>query len=181
MSKTKIDITKSVMSKIDAGEIRMKPRWYFLLGSLGMLVGLVSFSIVTVFLISLVSFSLRTHGPMGEIRYQQLLAGFPWWAVGLSFIGLIGGVFLLKKYDFSYQKNFALIILAFVGSIILAGLAIDYLNLNSLWSKGGIMRGLYQRYDGGYGFRSKDASGTYRQSDQFWGRGRGQILNNLDN
>ena len=52
---------------------------------------------------------------------------------------------MLKKYDFSYKKNFHLIIIGIITSIIIAGLFIDYLGLNDVWSHQGIMRRLYQQ------------------------------------
>ena len=141
------------MSRIKAGKVHMKPRWYFVLGTLGMITGLAGLAIVSVFLISLVSFSLRTHGPMGDIRYQQILASFPWWAPVIALVGIIGGLLLLKKFDFSYKKNFLMIIIIFVGSVIIVGLAIDYLGIDSMWARGGMMRGLYQQYGGNYQHR----------------------------
>jgi len=164
MSKTKVNITDSVMSRIKTGEVRMKPKMYFILGTLGMITGVVGLAIVSVFLISLVSFSLRTHGPMGDVRYQQLLASFPWWAPIIALIGILGGVFLLKKFDFSYKKNFLMIIIIFIGSVVIAGLAIDYLGIDSLWARGGMMRGIYQQYGGNYQRR---------------GQGRGWMQNNF--
>lgn len=128
----------------------MKPRWYFMLGTFGMTVGLVCLAIVSVFLVSLASFSLRTHGPMGDVRYQQILASFPWWAPVIALVGITGGIFLLKKFDFSYKNNFLIIIIIFVGSIIITGVAIDYLGIDSLWTRGGMMRGLYQQYGGNF-------------------------------
>jgi hypothetical protein len=144
MSKTKINITDSVMTRIKTGKVRMKPKMYFILGTLGLITGVVGLAIVSVFLISLVSFSLRTHGPMGDIRYQQMLASFPWWAPMIALVGIIGGVFLLNKFDFSYKKNFPVIIIIFIASIIIAGWAIDYLGVDSLWAKRGMMQRLYQ-------------------------------------
>jgi len=163
MQKPKVNITENVMSRIKTGGIRMKPKWYFVLGTLGMIIGLVGLAIVTVFLISLVSFSLRTHGPMGDIRYQQLLSNFPWWAPLIALVGLLGGILMLKKFDFSYKNNFLMITAIFIGSIIIAGLAIDYLGIDSLWARGGMMRKLYQQYGGDYQHR---------------GQGRGRFIYN---
>lgn len=148
MSKHKIDITKKVMSKIKTGQIKMKPKWYFWLGSLSMFIALVGLVIVSIFLISLVTFSLRSHGPMGAIRYQQIVSSFPWWAPIIIVIGLITGIILLKKYDFSYKKNFIFIIIIFVSAVLLAGILMDILGFDNLWIKRGPMRRFYQQYDG---------------------------------
>jgi len=105
--------------------------------------------ILSTFLISLMSFSLRTHGPMGTVRYQEMLSSFPFWAVGLAIAGLFLGVVVLKKFEFSYKKNFLFIVLTFVIAVLISGWLVDYLGLDRAWSKQGQMRKLYQRYDGG--------------------------------
>lgn len=148
MSKHKIDITKKVMSKIKTEQIKMKPKWYFWLGSLSILVALVGLFFVLIFLISLITFSLRSHGPMGAIRYQQILFSFPWWAPIVIAIGLIIGTVLLKKYDFSYKHNFLVIIIIFISAILLTGIFINTFGLDNFWIKRGPMKRFYQNYDG---------------------------------
>ena len=104
MRNKKINITEKVMKKIKNEKITMRPKWYFWLGSAVLFIAIVSLMIVTVFLISLVTFSLRNRGgPMAIVRYQQIVSNFPWWAVVVSILGLISGITLLKKYDFSYN------------------------------------------------------------------------------
>ena len=147
MSKIKKDITNDVMVRIKREHITMKPRWYFIVGSLAMVLGLIGLSIVSIFFVNIIVFSLRTHGPMGAIRYQQLLSSFPWWAPVLVFIGLGFGIWMLKKYDFSYRKNFLLVILGFVTAIIISGVLIDYLGINTFLLRQGQMRRFYQRID----------------------------------
>ena len=150
MSKHKIDITKNVMSKIKTEQIKMKPKWYFLFGSLFIFLALISLIIVSIFLISLITFSLKSHGPMGAIRYQQIISNFPWWAPIIVIIGLVTGIFLLKKYDFSYKKNFLFIIVIFISAVLFSGVLIDILGFDSLWIKRGPMRKFYQQYNGDY-------------------------------
>jgi hypothetical protein len=181
MSKKQLNITDNVMSRIESGQVHMKPKWYFLLGSLGMIMGVIGLIIISVFLVSLASFSLRTHGPMGEIRYQQMLSEFPWWALVVAIACLSAGILLLKKYDFSYKNNFILIVAALVGSVIIAGLAVDYLNIDSQWARGGLIRRLYQQYDGGYGRRFDGQSKSDYQKNEFRGQGRGMQLRNINN
>ena len=147
MSKHQIDITKNVMLKIKTEQIKMKSKWYFWLGSLLIFIALVGLAIISIFLISLVTFSLKNHGPMGAVRYQQIISNFPWWAPIIIIIGLVTGIILLKKYDFSYKRNFAFIILIFISAVLLAGILVDTLGLDNFWIKRGPMRRLYQQYN----------------------------------
>ena len=136
------------MARIEHEHIAMKPKWLFALGSLAMGIGVAGSAIVAVFLVSLISFSLRTHGPMGDIRFQQLISNFPWWAPIVSFAGILIGIWLLRKYDFSYKRGFVTIALIFIFGIIASGFLIDYLGLEALWSRRGPMQRFYERYDG---------------------------------
>lgn len=136
------------MAKVKSKEILMKPRWYFVLGSILTLIGLVGFSIGAVFLVNVTLFLLRRHGPMGQWRLQLMLSSFPWWIPVLAIVGVIVGIWLLKKYDFSYRKNFPLIIAGFILSIVLAAFILDYVGLNDLWSRQGPMRRFYQQIEG---------------------------------
>ncbi len=148
MSNQEINITENVMNKIKSGKAKMKSRWYFLLGSTIATIGIVFLVTTLVFLIHLIIFSLRTHGPMGDIRYDQMVSNFPWWAPVIAIIGVSFGIWILKKFDFSYKKNFIFIVIGFILAIILAGWFIDYLGFNNFMERGP-MRGLYQQQDGG--------------------------------
>lgn len=136
------------MSRIKREHIAMKPKWYFIMGSLAMVAGLVGLSILSIFFVNIIAFSLRTHGPMGAIRYQQQLLSFPWWAAVLVIIGLGFGIWTLKKYDFSYRKNFLLVMLGFVIAIIISGVLIDYIGVNTFLSRQRQMKRFYQQIEG---------------------------------
>lgn len=144
-------ITGSVMDRIKKKEIRMKPHWYFLAGSILLVVGIAAALAISVFLVSLTVFSLRTHGPMVQLRLNQLLATFPWWAPLIALLGIGAGIGLLRRYDFSYRKNFLLIAGGLILVVVLVGWFIDYSGLDDFWMGGRMMRGIYQQYDGGSG------------------------------
>jgi hypothetical protein len=141
------EIEKTVMAMVKANEIAMKPKWYFMLGSLLSMVGLVGLSIGAIFLINLTLFLVQRHGPMGQWRLQQILNSFPWWVPILAIIGLGLGIWLLKKYDLAYKKNFWLIVAGFIISVFLAAFILDYSGLNSIWSHQGPMRRFYQQLE----------------------------------
>lgn len=142
----KIDIQQIVMSQISSGKIRPLPRWYFVLGSILSLFGLVGLIIFAIFITNLIFFMLRSHGPMFSTRLTQIINSFPWWLVILASMSIIGGIFLLKKYDFSYQKNFRLIIVLFIISVIFSAWVIDNLGLNESLLRKNQFKPFYQRF-----------------------------------
>jgi hypothetical protein len=145
--KNQLKLAEKVMSQVKTGQIVMKPKWYFVTGSLLMFSGIVALSVGTIFLVNLTAFSLRSHGPMASWRLQMMLNSFPWWAPMLAVVGVVLGVNLLKKYDFSYQKNFKLIVISFVLAVLATGFLIDKLGLNDYWQRRGEMRQIYQRLE----------------------------------
>lgn len=137
-------VEETVMEKIRSGKVSMKPRWYFIAGSLLMSLGVLGISIGAIFLTNISIFLLRQHGPMGEWKLQLMLNSFPWWIPILAVIGIVIGIILLKRYDFSYKRNFRIIMLFFITLVILSALLIDILGLNDTWFRQGPMRGFYQ-------------------------------------
>ena len=134
------------MEKVRSNEIAMKPRWYFVAGSILMVAGLAACSVAAVFMMNLTLFLLREHGPRGEWRLQQMLESFPLWIPILAVVGVVAGVWLLKKYDFSYKYNFWLIGAGFIVVILLSALILDFTGLNDTWFRQGPMRGMYRQY-----------------------------------
>ena len=146
MSKELKNITDSVMNEIHQGKIKMKPRIYFILGSILTFIGLISSIVISIFLFGLIRFSLRTHGPMGQYRFDQLLSNFPWWIIILAIFGLILGIWLIRKYDFSYKIKPWVVILGFVLAIVIAGWFIDVVGLNDILFHYGPMKGFMNGY-----------------------------------
>jgi uncharacterized membrane protein YdcZ (DUF606 family) len=110
----------------------MHSRVYFFVGSILTFIGLVASMITSIFLVGLIRFSLRTHGPMGEYRFDKMLSSFPWWFVLVGILGFIIGILLLRKYDFSYKLNFKVLIIGFVLAIVVTGWVIDMVGLNDV-------------------------------------------------
>ena len=143
MPKELKNITDSIMGEIRHGNLKMRPKLYFIIGSALVFVSLILSALSSVFLFALIKFSLRSHGPMGQYRFEQLLASFPWWAVVLAILGLIIGLWLIRKYDFSYKINFKIIIIGFVAAIIIAGYLVDVIGLNHVFSRQGCINKIY--------------------------------------
>lgn len=146
MSKEIKNITENVMDQIHNGKVKMKPKIYFIIGSILTFVGLVSSFIVSIFLFGLIKFSLRTHGRMSQYRFDELVANFPWWTLVLAIIFLFLGIWLIRKYDFSYKREPWMIILGFVLVVIVSGWVMDMTGLNDRLFQRGLMKGMMQDY-----------------------------------
>lgn len=134
------------MSKVISGKIAMKPKWYFVMGSTLIFIGTIAAAVVAAFLINLTIFLFKKQGP-GYGKLTMMFENFPFWIPALAILGIGVGIFSLRKYDFSYKKNFLAIIIGFIASIIIAGFVIDALGLNNVWSKRGLMKGFYQQIE----------------------------------
>lgn len=146
MSTNKINFEKEVMSRVSTGKITMKPKWYFAVGSALMIIGTVAASVGAAFLINLTIFLIKKQGP-GYGKLTMMFESFPFWIPILAILGMGAGILLLRKYDFSYKKNFFAVTIGFIASVIVAGLIIDSLGLNNAWSKRGLMKGFYQQIE----------------------------------
>jgi len=140
-------IEDQILAKIESGEIQMKPRWYFVMGSALLFGGLVGVSILVMFLLNLLIFTLRRNPQfLYSNKFDQIITQFPWWIPLLAIMGIIVAVVLLRKYDFSYRNNFKVIFLAFIASVILAAVIVDASGINESLSRGKMKRFYQQIY-----------------------------------
>lgn len=140
-------ISEKVMLEIKEKHILMRPRWYFVLGSLLSWLGLVISMILSVYVLSLYHFAFRARSPMAQYKVGMILSDFPLWLPITGLVSIIAGVYLLRKYDFSYKKNFIVIILGFIASIVVASMLVDWIGLNDIWAKRGPMRNFYRQQE----------------------------------
>lgn len=142
MSKELNKTTTEVMSKIQKGQIKMRPRLYFAVGYILTMIGLILSFITSIFFVGLTRFALRSHGPMGEYRLDQMISSFEWWVPILAIFGLIIGIWLLRRYDFSYKINFKIFVIGLIASILIAGFIVDMTGINDTWFHKGPGRGI---------------------------------------
>jgi len=82
---------------------------------------------------------------LGRLGQHVFFQTFPWIWLSLTIIGIAGGIFLLKKLDFSYKKNFMGIVVGIIGFLIIFGFSIDKIGLNRQFAKMPLMKGVYQQ------------------------------------
>jgi len=143
------DLSKEIMQQIDDENIQMKPRVYFVLGSLFLSIGLIGLIGLTIFFVNLVIFRLRIHAPFGFLSFGSLgmsafLKTFPWIFFILTFFSLGGGVYLFRKYDFSHKQDLLRIALISFIVILSLGLFADFVGVNERVGRIKPMQKIYQ-------------------------------------
>lgn len=146
MSKKQLKISENVMRQIRQGKVVMHSKIYFVLGSFLSFLAIFFTAIFSLFFLSLIKFTLRSHGPMGQYRLEQMIANFPWWAIILAILSMVMGIKLLKKYDFSYKNHFWLAIAGFILALIAVGWLIDETKITDRLFSRGYMGGIMKRY-----------------------------------
>jgi len=142
MSKELNKATEEIMSKINKGQIKMRPRLYFVVGYILTMVGLIFSFITSIFFVGLTRFAFRAHGPMSHYKLDQMISSFEWWIPISAVLGLVFGIWLLRRYDFSYKINFKVLIVGLIASILIAGFIVDMTGVNDRWFHKGPGRGM---------------------------------------
>lgn len=123
----------------------MRPRLYFLAGSVLSLFGLLGSSIVLVFALYLTRFALTHPGPGAERKLTLLLTSLPWYIPALALTSLLAGLLLLRRYDFSYKKNFGYILAILLAGLWLGSSALQHSRIEEFLTTRGYFRQLYQQ------------------------------------
>lgn len=141
MSKELKNIDDNIMGQIHEGKIKMRPKIYFVIGSILTFFGLVASIITSIFAIGLIKFFLRSNGVLSH-KLDRIFSIFPWWIFILAILGLVIGILLIRKYDFSYKIDFKKAIILTILAIIISGWLVDTLGFNDLLVRKGLMRGV---------------------------------------
>jgi uncharacterized membrane protein YdcZ (DUF606 family) len=148
MSK-ELKIVENVMGQIKQGKIKIRPKGYYIIGSILTFVGTV-FSVTTSsFLFGLLRFSMRSHyGRGAQYKIDTAISNFPWWLFILAILSIILGLWLIKKYNFSYKIKPAFLVLIFIFSVFVSGIVIDLTGFNDSLYRKPQMKNLIDGYPG---------------------------------
>ncbi len=129
------DIQQKLLQKIKAGEVKMVPRWHFVLR--GLLWGAVTVvvAIIAVYLLSFVLYALHQSGlafaPLfGWMGIMMFIVSSPWLLIGVVGIFLFLLYILVSRYSFSYQKPLVYSIVGLVLFVIAVSSLIQETNLH---------------------------------------------------
>ncbi len=101
-------VGEEIMSAIKSGDVKMRPRWYFMLRGALAILAITIVILAAVFFISFVVFFLRKTGewfvPMFGLQgWYAIFTGLPWVLVCLSGIFVVMLAILAQRYPFGYQ------------------------------------------------------------------------------
>lgn len=145
------DLSKKVMQEIKRRGIKMRPRLYFVFGSVLLGLGLAGAILTAVFFLNLFVFRLRILGPLGYLRLGRpgllpFIVSFPWTVLLVSVVGIAAGLALLKRYEFSYKKNFLVLAIVLITVIGVLGFLLDRIGFNERVAPRRHMRPFYRHY-----------------------------------
>ncbi|MFZ1988039.1 MAG: hypothetical protein WAV21_03360 [Minisyncoccia bacterium] len=124
------EIQHEVLERIRSGELRMKPRLFFVLKAVLVVFVAALILLVSVWLASFISFGLRVSGHDSLLGFGTqgsliFLTIFPWWSALLDLILIVLLGWLLRRFKFGYRRPllylFAVLIVGGIG----AGLVFD--------------------------------------------------------
>jgi uncharacterized membrane protein len=108
MNETNERIENKIFDAIKSGEVKMRPRWYFLLRNTLGVVAIVIILLIVVYLASFIIFVLHQDGAwfvpvFGLSGWFALFSALPWMLILLSALFVVMLAFLAKRYQFGYQ------------------------------------------------------------------------------
>lgn len=114
------NLRDAILQKIQKGEVKMKPKYFFVLKVVVLFVILFVTVVTSVLLVSYTLFSLRAGGQVfllgfGKRGLYEFFLVFPWLLLGLNVALLIFLDYLLKRFKFAYHNP---IIYVFLGSLV---------------------------------------------------------------
>ena len=130
------------MNKIERGEVKMKPRIRFVLGSVLLGVGVAGALTTAVFFFNLTFFRLRLSRPCG---LRPFLTTFPWGIALTALIAIAIGITLLRRHDLSYKKSFLGLVIGLVALILTLALLLDRAGFNERVGRQRWARPFYNR------------------------------------
>ena len=138
------NLTSSVITKIKHDKLTMRPRWHFIVGAALSAIGITISAALSLLAIHLLRFRL-THPGIGAARKLDfILNNLPWYVPVFALVGLLGGYLLLRRYDFSYRKNFGYVLLAVLIGLVLGSYTLSTIRLDDFLTRRGYFRQIYQ-------------------------------------
>ncbi len=123
-------IHDNVLKAIEAGQVKMKPKWHFIVRTALLLVGTILLTLSILYVASFIIFIMRQNGFLFVSGYgwhglDVLINSIPWMLVGMTIIFIVLLQILIKKYSFGYGKPLMYSVLAVIAIVIIGGLLLE--------------------------------------------------------
>jgi hypothetical protein len=125
----------SILSSIEKGSVKMRPRWEFILRAVGMYLGLLVLAIGALYAISFVVFMLRQSGifsaySLGFNGFLTMLGSLSWFVLVVAVAFAILLVFTIRKYSFGYAWPFLYLAIGTIVIVLIGGVIIGDTSLH---------------------------------------------------
>jgi hypothetical protein len=148
------NIADKVLDQLESKQVKMKPKFYFVTGSIVLGIGLGSSLLTSLYFIGLSTFKFRAQAPfdflsLGTGGVRPFLATVPWLAMFVAVVGVTVGMLLIRKYRFGYRHSLKGLTIGVVGIVIVAGMALQIAGAHRLVEKIPAIKGLYhEQFEG---------------------------------
>lgn len=126
----KNSITDNIISRIKSGEIKMKPKVYFIIRAILLVLGIVALGLFAIYLVSFIFFYFRASGILflprfGVSSIGAFLGAVPWLLILVSLILVAGLEIFAKHLNFVWRQPIVYSLVAIIIIVILGGFVID--------------------------------------------------------
>jgi len=129
-------IAEKVLGKIKKGKIKMRPKMYFVLGAILLVLGFFLLVLLVPYLVSLIVFSLRVSGVLflpkfGFSGMRTMFSSLPWLLILITISLIVLLEMFARKFTFVYRKPIIWSLLTIVGIISVGSFLISKTPLHS--------------------------------------------------
>lgn len=123
-------LQQKILDKIRAGEVSMRPRFYFVLKMAALVAIAIAILLVSVFILNFVLFSIRVSSQdqllgFGTRGLLAFLALFPWTLLVIDGLLIVGAQWLLRGFKFGYRLPILYVVIGLLIATAAAGFVLD--------------------------------------------------------
>lgn len=127
-------IEKNVMAKIQAGQIKMHPKYYYLVISAISILAILLLGFVAAYFMSVVTLWIRIQNATGPAygarrNLSDLVGAFPWWAMLLGVLSFVVIIFFVRKVGGLYKIRLIYLVPIVIIVSLLLGFGFSYSSL----------------------------------------------------
>ena len=135
------DIAKEIKSKIEKGDLKMKPKAYFVIGTFLASFGIIVFGSLSTFFANVMIHRIRVGKMLPAIK------DLPWEMLLFATLSLILGLFLIRKFDVAYKKSFTYLVTLLILIVVITAATLDKVGFNERFKQKPHFRRLYEQRD----------------------------------